>query len=128
MVTRLADTLAGTVDAGVRRVVIPVTGLIPVLARTGLLFAGVAALWAVFLGALVLDPSALDAAWAALTALALPVQALAWLLFLPLTAGLWAWSTDWALVVRLAVVVGIAGWNLLVFLPRRDAAATPASA
>lgn len=115
-----ADAIAGVVDRLVRWVVIPVTGVIPVLIRTGLLFAGFAALWVGFLALLVLDPARLDAIAAGLAALPLPLQALAWLLFLPLTAGLWAWSTDWPQVVRLVLVVGIAGWNLLVFLPRRE--------
>jgi hypothetical protein len=32
--------------------------------------------------------------------------------------GLWIWETSWPLVVRLVLVIGVAGWNLLVFLPR----------
>jgi hypothetical protein len=36
--------------------------------------------------------------------------------------GLWVWDTTWPLVVRL-VVAGIAGWNLLIFLPKAVAAA-----
>jgi hypothetical protein len=30
----------------------------------------------------------------------------------------WVWETSWPLVVRLLVVFGVAGWNLLVFLPK----------
>ena len=111
------------IDRFVRWVILPVTGIVPVLVRTGLLFAGFAALWAAFFAALVLDPTILDRAWQAITGLPLVVQAVVWLLFLPLTAGLWVWQTDWPLAVRLVLIVGIAGWNLLVFLPRRGAAA-----
>ena len=45
-------------------------------------------------------------------------KASAWVLFLPVMAGLWIWETGWPTLVRLLLVVGIAGWNLLVFLPR----------
>ena len=98
------------------------------LVRTGLLFAGFAALWAGFWAALVLDPAMLDTAWAAIAGLPLPIQAVAWLLFLPVMAAMWTWQTDWPIVVRLVLVAGIAGWNLLVFLPRRGAAAPAAPA
>lgn len=111
----------GSIDGLVRWVILPVTGVIPVLIRTGLLFAGFAALWTGFFLALVLDPAILATVQHTLEGLPLPVQLVAWVLFLPLTAAMWIWSTDWPLVVRLVLVVGIAGWNLLVFLPRREA-------
>jgi hypothetical protein len=52
-------------------------------------------------------------------------QGVVWLLFLPLVVGLWIWETTWPLVARLALIVGIAGWNLIVFLPRALQAARP---
>jgi hypothetical protein len=112
-----------TIDLVVGRVIIPVTAVIPFLVRTGLLLAGFAALWLAFLAAMIVQPTALDEAWRTLGSLALPVQALAWLLFLPLTGGLWVWSTDWPTLVRVAVVVAIATWNLVVFIPRRETVA-----
>jgi hypothetical protein len=33
-------------------------------------------------------------------------------------AGLWIWESTLPLVIRLLLVLGVAGWNLLVFLPR----------
>lgn len=120
MATMLGNTIGGGMDRFVRWVILPVTGVVPFLVRTGLLFAGFAVLWAGFLGAMLVNPSVLDAIRSTLEGLPLPVQAVAWLLFLPLTAGLWIWGTDWALLVRVVLVVGIAGWNLLVFLPRRE--------
>jgi hypothetical protein len=39
--------------------------------------------------------------------------------------GLWIWETSWPLIVRVVLVVAIAGWNLLVFLPRALQAARP---
>ena len=117
-------------DRLVRWVILPLTGVVPFLVRTGLLFAGFAALWLGFLVALVLDSTVLDALLRSLESLPLLVQALAWLLFLPLTAALWTWGADWPLVVRLVLVAGIAGWNILTFLPRRASApaATAAAA
>jgi len=123
----LGNAIGGGMDRLVRWVILPVTGVIPFLVRTGLLFAGFAALWAGFLVAMVLDPSILDTVRRSLESLPFLLQAVAWLLFLPLTAGLWVWGTDWAPIVRVVLVVGIAGWNLLTFLPRREPA-SPASA
>jgi len=40
-------------------------------------------------------------------------------------AGLWVWETSWPLIVRVVTILGIAGWNLLVFLPRAAQTATP---
>jgi len=38
-----------------------------------------------------------------------------WLLFLPVMIGLWIWETSWALILRVALIVSLAGWTLLVF-------------
>lgn len=124
MAVLFGSAVGGGMDRLVRWVIVPVTSLIPVLVRTGILFVVFAAFWAAFLVALVTNPAALDAAWQAIGALPLVGQAIAWLLFLPLMAGLWTWTTDWPLVVRVVLVAGIAGWNLLTFLPRRGTAAT----
>jgi hypothetical protein len=114
------SAIGGGVDLLVRWVILPVTGIIPVLVRTGLLFVLFLALWLGFIAAVVANPAALDAAWDTIAGLPLIVQAVAWLLFLPLMGGLWVWTTDWSLLIRLALVVAIAGWNLVVFLPRRE--------
>ncbi len=118
----LGNAIGGGMDRFVRFVILPVTGVIPFLVRTGLLLAGFAMLWLGFLVALVANPSILDGVRRGLEALPLPLQALVWLLFLPLTAGLWVWGTDWPLVVRVVLVAGIAGWNILTFLPQREPA------
>jgi hypothetical protein len=125
--SRLFSTLDAAIGGVVRWIILPVTGVIPVLVRTGLLFAGFAVLWAALVGAMFLRPDALDAAWAWLTSLALPAQALLWLAFLPLTGALWAWSFDWPVIVRVAIVLGIAAWNLLAFRPQRGSSVTSAS-
>lgn len=120
MATMFGNAIGGGVDRLVRWLVIPITGLIPVLVRTGILFLLFAVLWIGFLAALVADPAMLVAARATIDDLPLVVQAVAWLLFLPVMGGLWAWTTDWPLVVRGALVIGLATWNLLVFIPRRE--------
>jgi hypothetical protein len=88
------------------------------LAETGVLFVLFAVIWVGFGLALIWSQGSLDAAWQSIRSLPLIVQGIAWLLFLPVMLGLWIWETTWPLVLRLLLVVGIAGWNLLVFLPR----------
>ena len=122
MAMMLGNAIGGGMDRLVRWVILPVTGVIPFLVRTGLLFAAFAVLWAGFLVARVVDPAILDTVRRTLESLPFLLQAVVWLLFLPLTAGLWVWGTDWAPIVRVVLVVGIAGWNLLVFLPQREPA------
>jgi hypothetical protein len=53
------------------------------------------------------------------------VQIPVWILFLPVMVGLWIWESGWPLIVRVGLIVGIAGWNLLVFLPRAIQTAKP---
>jgi hypothetical protein len=113
--------LIGTlVDGLVRWVVVPATSVIPRLVSSGVAFVLYGALWVAFGAALVTNPGALDDAWRSVGELPLPIQAVVWLLFLPVMAGLWVWGTDWPVVFRLVVVVGIAAWNLLVFVPRAE--------
>jgi hypothetical protein len=91
------------------------------MASNGVLFLVFLAIWVVFGAALVLSQGSLDQAWETIRGWPLIAQAVAWLLFLPVMFGLWAWETSWPLVVRLVVVLGAAGWNLLVLLPRAAA-------
>ena len=87
-------------------------------AEAGILFAAFALLWLAFGAALLWSEGSLDAAWSWVQSLPLVLQIGAWVLFLPVMAGLWIWESGWPTLVRLLLVVGIAGWNLLVFLPR----------
>ena len=75
-------------------------------------------LWVAFAYAVVTRQPNVEETWQAIRALPLIVQLVAWLLFLPVMAGLWVWETTWPLVMRIVVVAGLAGWNLLVFLPK----------
>jgi phosphatidylserine synthase len=126
MATSFGNVIGGTIERLVRWIVVPVTGVIPGLVSSGALFVVYGAIWLALGFGLATDRTAVDQAWRTLTGLPLPVQAVVWLLFLPLTAGLWVWGTDWPEPVRLAVVLGLGAWNLLVFLPHR--APTPNAA
>jgi hypothetical protein len=88
------------------------------LAESGVLFLVFAVIWVAFAAGLIWSQGSIDQAWATIRALPLIVQIVVWVLFLPVMAGLWVWETTWPLVLRLIVVAGIAGWNLLIFLPR----------
>ena len=88
------------------------------LAEHGVLFAVFALIWVAFGVAVVWSQGSLDQAWQTIRELPLFVQIVVWILFLPVMAGLWVWETTWPYLVRLVLVLGIAGWNLLVFLPR----------
>ena len=82
------------------------------------LFGLFALIWLAFGVGLVWSQGSLDEAWRAIRAQPLIVQLAVWGLFLPVMIGLWVWETSWPIIVRLVLVLGIAGWNLLVFIPR----------
>lgn len=109
----------------VNNVVVPVTSLIPVIVSSGIAFVLFAVLWVGFAIALVTSQGSLDAAWQWVRALPLVVQGLVWLLFLPVLAALWIWETTWPIVLRLVLVAGLAGWSLLIFLPKALTGARP---
>lgn len=95
------------------------------LAENGVLFGVFALIWIAFGAGLLWSQGSVDHAWETIRGLPLIVQAVVWLLFLPVMIGLWIWETSWPLIVRVILVVAIAGWNLLVFLPRALQAARP---
>lgn len=76
------------------------------------------ALWAAFAYGLLADQAALHGIWQRLGDQHILVQGVVWLLFLPLTIGLWIWETSWPLIVRLVLVLSVGGWNLWMFFPR----------
>jgi hypothetical protein len=81
-------------------------------------FALFALLWAGFAAALVWSQGSLDQAWQWITGLPLILQAIVWLLFLPVVAGLWVWETSWPLIWRLVIVGGLGFANVVAFFPR----------
>ena len=98
--------------------------LVPVLTN-GIALIVFAAMWLAFAAALIWGQGSLDATWEWIRSLPILIQALVWLLFLPVVAGLWIWETGWPMLIRLSLVAGLAAWNILIFLPR---AATTAPA
>ena len=94
------------------------------LAETGVLFAVFAAIWISLGVGLVWRAETVDEAWRTIGAMRWIVQGVAWILLLPVMIGLWIWESSWPVLVRVLLVVGIGGWNLLVFLPRSMRATT----
>ena len=95
------------------------------LAESGVLFGVFALIWIAFAAGLLWSQGSVDQVWEAIRGLPLIVQLFVWLLFLPVMIGLWVWETSWPLIMRVVLVLGIAGWNLLVFLPRALQAVRP---
>ena len=95
------------------------------MAEHGILFAVFALLWVAFGAGLLLSQGSVDQTWQTIRGLPLIVQLIVWLLFLPVMLGMWVWETTWPLVVRLVLVLSLAGWNLLVFLPKALQVARP---
>jgi hypothetical protein len=106
-VDSIIDTLAGGMGNS-----------ITFLAEHGILFVFFALLWLAFAIALVMSQGSVDSAWEWIRSQHVVLQAVVWLLFLPVVAGMWIWETTWPLVLRLVLVIGLAGWNLIIFLPK----------
>lgn len=118
----MEQIITGFVD----KILVPfINGLLVPFLESGGAFVVFALMWAAFGYALISRPGSLDESWQAIRAMPILVQGLIWLLFLPVMLGLWVWETTWPLVLRLVVVAGLAGWNLLVFLPKWLTAARP---
>jgi hypothetical protein len=98
--------------------VVPLANFVGWLATSGVALVIFAVLWVAFGAAIIWSQGSLDAAWAWLRDLPLLVQGLVWLLFLPVTVGLWIWESGWPMLVRLVLVAGLAGWSILIFLPK----------
>ena len=123
--THAVEAKSGTVEEGtgvmeglINAVASGIGDGIGYLAASGLLFVMFGIIWGAFGLGLVLSQGSVDAAWQLVNGLPLIVKAVVWLLFLPVMLGLWVWETTWPLALRLLLVMGIAGWNLLIFLPR----------
>ena len=95
------------------------------LAESGVLFVVFAALWAAFAIGVIGSQSSVDEVWQTIGSWPLIIQVAAWIIVLPVMAGLWIWETTWPLVLRVVLVVGLAGWNLMIFLPRALQTAKP---
>ena len=115
----------GTMDRAIETVASGLGNSVAWMAENGVLFLVFAVLWVAFVAALIVSQGSLDDVWTAIRELPIVVQVVVWILFLPVVAGLWVWETTWPLIVRLVLVAGLAGWNLLIFLPKALQAARP---
>ena len=80
-----------------------------------------AILWVGFAIALAVNREWLDLLWNWVLALPSVAQIIVWVLFLPITVGLWIWESSWPALVRLPAFAGIVVWTLLaVFSFLRD--------
>jgi hypothetical protein len=77
-------------------------------------------LWLGFAAALVFNQAMLDTVWQTLRGLPIAIQALVWLVILPVTAGLWIWETSWPLWIRLILVAGLAVATIYTFYPKHS--------
>jgi len=72
-----------------------------------------AILWVGFAIALVVNREWLDLLWNWIRALPFLAEIIVWVLFLPITVGLWIWESSWPALVRLLAFAGIVGWTLI---------------
>jgi len=119
---RRPGALDHAIQSLVDRTVVPLGKAIGYAEDHGFLFLVFAVLWLAFAAAILADQGSLDSAWAWIGGLPLVLQLVVWLLFLPVVGGLWVWETGWPMIARLMIEVSLAGWSLLMFLPRRPAA------
>lgn len=90
-------------------------------------FAVLTLLWLAFGAALILNPNMLEAAWQSFRGWPVVGQILTALLTLPVIAGLWVWQSAWPLLLRLALVAGLAWVTVYTFWPGRAPKNTVAS-
>ena len=70
-----------------------------------------AVLWVGLATALIVNQTWLDELW--LGGLPIAARVGVWVLFLPMTVGLWIWQSAWSSWLRLLGFVGIVGWTAL---------------
>ena len=83
-------------------------------------FGVLAILWMGFAAALVFNQAILDTVWQTLRGLPIAVQAVAWLLVLPVAMGLWIWESSWPVWIRLNLVAGLAIATIYTFYPKHS--------
>ena len=72
-----------------------------------------AIMWVGFAISLVVNREWLDLLWNWVRALPAVAQIIVWVLFLPITVGLWIWESSWPALVRLLAFAGIVAWTLV---------------
>ena len=83
-----------------------------------LIWAAFMVLWIAIAVAVAFSPGTLDDVWQAVRRRALVIQAVAWLLFLPIMIGLWIWERPWPLPIRVVLVLALGAWALYFLFPR----------
>jgi hypothetical protein len=109
------DKEKSRVEQVIEKVATGLGDVVGALADKGILFVVFALIWVAFGVALIWSQGSLDAAWQWVRDLPWLAQGLVWLLFLPVMTGLWIWETSWSLILRLGLIVSLAGWTLLIF-------------
>ncbi len=71
-------------------------------------------LWVGFAVGVAMGGGILEDAWAWLTGLDTVAAVIAWILFLPIAVGLWAWNEAGSVLVQGVVLAGLVGWTLLM--------------
>lgn len=71
-----------------------------------------AILWVGFTVALIVNPEWLDTLWQWVRGLPLIAEILVWIAFLPITVGLWIWTSAGTTLVKVLGFAGIVGWTL----------------
>ena len=82
-------------------------------------FAILTLLWVGFAAALIFNQALLDTAWQMLRGLPFIVQAVVWLLILPVAAGLWIWKPPGRFWLRLILVIGLGWVTVYTFFPKK---------
>jgi hypothetical protein len=72
-----------------------------------------ALLWVGFAVALAVNREWLDLLWNWVRALPVVAQIIVWVLFLPITVGLWVWESSWSVLGNVLALAGIVVWTLL---------------
>ena len=72
-----------------------------------------AVLWVGFAVALLVNQEWLDLLWNWVRDLPSVLEIIVWVLFLPITSGLWVWESSWPAYLSLLALVGIVVWTLL---------------
>jgi len=72
-----------------------------------------AILWVGFAVALVVNPEWLDLLWNWVRGLPLVAEIVVWVVLLPITVGLWIWTSSGPVLLRLLGAAGIAGWTVV---------------
>lgn len=106
--------ISGIVDL----TVVPLGNGIGWMASSGILALVFAGLWIALGAGILMSQGSLESAWSWIRSLPILIQLGAWLLFLPVMAGMWVWEQAWPVAVRVLLLAGLAGWNILVLLPK----------